>query len=127
MRGPNHLNEKSSFFSDWCLISPFSSMLITSVNDNGNHPVQNRRLFAESWKNPHIYSSYQFCLVKVLLVTIAFEDGVRVDFMLFYPSCEVNWQPCFCWLLRRIHALSLSLSQWLCKCYATLGSTLDNI
>ena len=64
------------FFSDFCIFSLFNLKLITSVHDDEYHPLQNRQLFAESGKKPHIYSSYQFCLVKVLLIAVAFEDGV---------------------------------------------------
>ena len=74
------------FFSDFCIFSLFNLKLITSVHDDEYHPLQNRQLFAASGKKPHIDSSYQFCLVKVLLVTVAFEDGVFVynHFVLFF-------------------------------------------
>ena len=65
------------FFSDFCIFSLFNLKLITSVHDDAYHPLQNHQLFAASGKKPHIDSLYQFCLVKVLLLTVAFEDGVR--------------------------------------------------
>ena len=67
---------KNLVFSDVCIFSLLNLKLITSVHDDEYHPLQNRQLFAASGKKPHIDSSYQFCLVKVLLVTVAFEDGV---------------------------------------------------
>ena len=91
MKGPFDLNKKSNFlnifpyFLAW--IWSWSFMFLLMETSQGK-TVCNLLLKEKT----RIDNSYQLCMMKVLLITVAFEDGVKCVYWSFVGLCSTLWK-----------------------------------